>query len=152
MKRTASNSPIALLNTLPDRFFAADLPSKQLVFLVTQKIKRLDGFSKIRTKKILVVFCDDPHIRRVKRLFWGKAVTTDVVSLSYDDPPLVEILINVQQARRQAPSWGVLNEVLFLYIHGLLHVMGYDDDTLPKRRKMLNLGRSILEKVVDIGR
>jgi ssRNA-specific RNase YbeY (16S rRNA maturation enzyme) len=36
----------------------------------------------------------------------------------------------------------------FLLIHGLLHLVGYNDDTPDKRNEMLKLGRNFLDKML----
>ncbi|MBI4369291.1 MAG: rRNA maturation RNAse YbeY [Elusimicrobia bacterium] len=101
-----------------------------------------------KSKEILVVLTDDQGLKRVKGLLWGQPEISDVVSVSYGQPPLCEIIINEDQARRQTP-WGLQEEILFLYIHGLLHILGYDDNTLSKRSLMLSLGTKILYKTLQ---
>lgn len=63
-------------------------------------------------------------------------------TLSYKKPPLIEIVINVEQARRQAPG-SFKREILFLFVHGLLHAIGYDDRRPKDRALMLKLGEKI---------
>ncbi len=79
-------------------------------------------------------------------MFWGRPGVTDVVSLAYLDPPSIEIIINVEQARRQTP-WGVRQEIVFLYIHGILHILGHRDNNAKNRARMLGLGLKILRQI-----
>lgn len=99
---------------------------------------------------ILVVLGGDLDIKRLKKLFFKKEATSDVISFLYpkSSDPRVEIFINTEQARRQKPpSWPLTKEILFLYIHGILHCMGWNDKTANQRKKMLGLGQRILNKI-----
>jgi hypothetical protein len=55
-----------------------------------------------------------------------------------DLPPLGDLVISVETARRQAPLNGhdLLTELLMLTLHGTLHLMGYDDSTDAARAAM----------------
>lgn len=67
--------------------------------------------------------------------------TTDVLTfpLSEDGEPIEgEVYINVAQAKRQAKEYGVAprNEIGRLIVHGVLHLLGYEDDTKKKKLNM----------------
>jgi probable rRNA maturation factor len=83
-------------------------------------------------------------MRRLNRDYRGVDATTDVLSFSYVDEPhaadvLGEIYLSPGVARRQARELGepFPREVARLAVHGLLHVLGYEHDTPPSRRRML---------------
>jgi len=63
-----------------------------------------------------------------------------------DLPPLGDIAISVETARRQAPLNGhdLLTELLMLALHGTLHLMGYDDSTDAARAAMNGRAASVL--------
>ena len=63
-----------------------------------------------------------------------------------DLPPLGDIAISVETARRQAPLNGhdLLTELLMLALHGTLHLMGYDDSTNAARAAMNGRAVSVL--------
>ncbi|MCL6534480.1 MAG: rRNA maturation RNase YbeY [Armatimonadetes bacterium] len=63
-----------------------------------------------------------------------------------DLPPLGDLVISVETARRQAPLNGhdLLTEVLMLALHGTLHLMGYDDSTDAARAAMNGRAVSVL--------
>ena len=71
--------------------------------------------------------------------------TTDVLSFPLSDSPdpLLEgeVYVNVDCARRQARRYGVTfrNEVARLVIHGMLHLLDYDDKRESEKRKMTRL-------------
>jgi probable rRNA maturation factor len=63
-----------------------------------------------------------------------------------DLPPLGDLVISVETARRQAPLNGhdLLTELLMLALHGTLHLMGYDDSTDAERAAMNGRAASVL--------
>jgi probable rRNA maturation factor len=63
-----------------------------------------------------------------------------------DLPPLGDLVISVETARRQAPLNGhdLLTELLMLTLHGTLHLMGYDDSTDAARAAMNERAVSVL--------
>jgi probable rRNA maturation factor len=54
-----------------------------------------------------------------------------------------EILINPEQAVKQARrrKWAVREEIAFLAAHGVLHLLGYEDETPAGYREMRRLGQ-----------
>lgn len=92
--------------------------------------------------RLNVVFIDDAAIRRLNREFLGQRHTTDVLSFPLNDdgdgPLEGEVYVNLDQARRQAGEEKVTlkSEIHRLVIHGALHLVGYDDGTPVRRRRM----------------
>lgn len=66
-----------------------------------------------------------------------------------DLPPLGDVVISVETARRQAPLNGhdLLTELLMLSLHGTLHLMGYDDSTDAARAAMNGRAVSTLRRL-----
>ncbi|MDY6836265.1 MAG: rRNA maturation RNase YbeY [Chloroflexota bacterium] len=62
---------------------------------------------------------------------------------------LGEIVISYQQATRQAKEYGCppQQELARLVIHGVLHLLGFDHDTISSEKNMFSLQESILSKV-----
>jgi probable rRNA maturation factor len=81
--------------------------------------------------EISLALVDDSEIARVNREYLQHDYVTDVISFPLqleDTPPLGDVYIGVEQARRQAGEMGIGldEEILRLAIHGTLHVLGYD--------------------------
>ncbi len=126
---------------------------------MTELEKSCNSVKGVPTTNISVVLGTDRDIIRLKKMFWGKQETSDVVSFCYpenigllptndkESEPAFEILINLKQAKRQKPGrWNLGKETVFLYIHGLLHCLGWDDRTKRQRKIMLDLGKRILNQ------
>ncbi len=82
--------------------------------------------------EVSIVLCDDAFIQSLNLQYRGKNRLTDVLSFAQDDPDLLgDIVISLPTAARQAQSagWTLEDEVALLGIHGLLHLLGHDDET-----------------------
>lgn len=85
--------------------------------------------------EVSIVLVADAAIRRLNRRFLAKDRTTDVLAFPIDGAGrgrlLGEVIISVDRARVQARRAGhpVRTEVALLAVHGVLHLMGYDDHT-----------------------
>ena len=99
---------------------------------------------------------DDREIRGLNRRFLGKNRPTDVLAFGGDveeeghAPLLGEIVISWETARRQAKRLGhsLEEELSLLTIHGLLHLVGYDDSDPTESRLMHERERSLFIKFV----
>ncbi len=77
-------------------------------------------------------------IRSINRDYRNKDAITDVISFANidsddydylcDDVNLGDIFINVDRVKSQAKKYGhsIKREFVFLFIHGFLHLLGYD--------------------------
>lgn len=94
------------------------------------------------TAALNLVLVNDSAQRKLNREYRNKDKTTDVLSFSYKTDRfsdlIGEIYISVPQARRQALEYGggISDELLRLFCHGLLHVIGYDHDNPRSERAM----------------
>lgn len=115
---------------------------------------------------VTLVFVDDAAMRALNRTYRRIDKTTDVLSFGDSLPPgvsgraaaarlgagpdgviaLGDIVISGAQAARQARRrrWPLSSEVAFLAAHGVLHLLGFDDQTRAGYREMLALGRAAL--------
>ncbi len=93
---------------------------------------------------------DDPGIQTLHRDFMGDDTPTDVLSFAAESPEafpmdagagryLGDIAVSWDTAAAQGPEAGMSakEEVAFLALHGLLHLMGADDETAADRAAML---------------
>jgi len=82
-------------------------------------------------EELSIAFVDDESMRELNRKFRRKNKMTDVLTFPGDGPLLGEIVISVDQARRQAAGekHSLATEVRYLILHGILHAMGYDHET-----------------------
>lgn len=103
-----------------------------------------------RSLGMTIIFTGDAEVRRLNRAYRGKNKTTDVLSFASDEPGYAgEIIISVPEARRKARKQGIAlrDELRLLVIHGTLHLLGYDHETIGQERRMFPLQARILAKL-----
>ncbi|MCM8769286.1 MAG: rRNA maturation RNase YbeY [Candidatus Omnitrophica bacterium] len=92
----------------------------------------------LASKEITVVLVSDRAISRLNAQYLSRPQPTDVLAFELG-PDMADIIISVETAQRQAKSFrhSLEEEVLYLIIHGLLHLQGFKDSHLRSRKKML---------------
>lgn len=88
------------------------------------------------------ILVDRATMARVHGDFLAEATETDVITFPYG-----EILICPAVARDQADRLEVEDEVLLYGLHGLLHLVGYDDLTLAGAAQMSRAQDRLLKRV-----
>jgi len=93
--------------------------------------------------KINLIFTSDRKIQKLNKCYRRTDQPTDVLSFNLEQPPgrssiFGEIYISVETSKRQAGEYDTTlnDELLRLFCHGLLHVLGYDHIKAGDRRKM----------------
>jgi probable rRNA maturation factor len=110
-------------------------------------------------REVSLLFTDDRHIRTLNRHYRKVDRATDVLSFSqgegeFPDPTLLgDIVVSAETVLRRTRKNGKrpLDELFFLLVHGLLHLLGYDHETSRKdARIMRNKEKELLPLVQNI--
>jgi rRNA maturation RNase YbeY len=99
---------------------------------------------------LALVVSSDAFIAGLNRRYRGEEGPTDVLSFpAGGGEELGDIVISLDTARRQAAACGEnpADEFIRLFVHGLLHLLGYAHGTVRKKRAMFRLADSIIEGV-----
>lgn len=118
---------------------------------------------------LTVVLVDDATIHELNRQYLDHDEPTDVITfpLDADDEEaagfilpgagafrqLGEIYVSCERAAAQSGEWGSdpAREVRFLVVHGVLHLLGWDDATPEERARMLARQEAILADWAVVG-
>ena len=104
-------------------------------------------------------FADEEEIRRLNAAYRDKDAVTDVLSFpQYDDLReldneeeicLGDVVICGRVARRQAEEYGhsYERELLYLFVHSILHLLGYDHMEEEEKRQMRIREEYVMEKI-----
>lgn len=128
---------------------------EQLATHAIEKLHRSDHFS------LEVNFVDEATIHQINRQYRMIDRPTDVISFAFLDEVedeikiqgdvmvlLGEIFISVDQAKQQAKEYqhSLHRELCFLFIHGFLHLLGYDHQQKEEEEEMFRLQEEILQE------
>ena len=105
----------------------------------------------IRSGKINVVLVDSDTIQQYNRDFLQHDYPTDTISFPLDDRRSEgylegEVLACTEIAKSRAAefSWTAEEELLLYVVHGMLHLVGFDDATQEQQTVMQEKERSYL--------
>lgn len=107
---------------------------KKVATQFRKRIKSVLENLALDAQMLSVHLCDDAEIRELNRRFRKKNKATDVLSFEGDSelfvPVLGDIVISIDTAHKQAEELGhtLLDELSVLFVHGLLHLLGYDHE------------------------
>ncbi|MCR5833081.1 MAG: rRNA maturation RNase YbeY [Selenomonadaceae bacterium] len=110
--------------------------------------------------EVSITLTNDEHIHALNKKFRNIDRPTDVLSFAFresDEPEIIgsdidilgDVIISLERAKVQAEEFGhsFLREVIFLEVHGLLHLLGYDHIEEDERREMEEEQRFVMEKL-----
>ncbi|MDA0659669.1 MAG: rRNA maturation RNase YbeY [Planctomycetota bacterium] len=102
--------------------------------------------------EISVAIVDDEKMHELNRQYLDHDYPTDVLSFSLgNDPEFLEgeIIASSDTAVRMAREygWEVMEEVCLYLIHGVLHLVGYDDSTADEQIQMRVLENQYLAQM-----
>ncbi len=115
------------------------IDKRRLRTMTTKLLKTLD----CKDKEISITFVDDAQIQVINRDYLGKDRPTNVISFSLQEGDfggvnpavLGDIIISAETALADAEKGRLTldEELAFLIIHGLLHLLGYNHEgTTPQ--------------------
>lgn len=107
--------------------------------------------------RVEIAVVSDATIHDLNRQFLAHDEPTDVVTFALDGgtgfveagpPTLGEVYVSCERAADQCQEWGhtVRQELAFLVIHGVLHLLGWNDATDEERSGMLARQSTILDE------
>ena len=97
--------------------------------------------------EVSLVFVGDAQMKSLNKKYRGINKATDVLSFIYNENNFLgEIVISVPTAKKQAAkrSYPLKTELSELFTHGLLHLVGYEDETQAGYSRMLKKQKNIL--------
>ena len=102
---------------------------------------------------ISIIFCDNKTLNNFKIKYFDEDVFTDIVTFKIEDKPFLEaeLYISTEMAIENAKEFKVSldNEIIRLVSHGILHLIGYDDNNNSLSKKMFSVQEEIVEKFED---
>jgi probable rRNA maturation factor len=121
--------------------------SKINISLIKRIVEGFLKYYKIKESEISIAIVGDDVIKKLNKKYRGINKTTDILTFSGEDNFLGEIIINFAQIKRQAKQFSdnTEEELEFILVHGLLHLIGYDDKTERGGKKMKEQGERFIK-------
>jgi probable rRNA maturation factor len=135
--------------------FTINDPHKKINISLKHKMSRINKLIGCPIRKSLfydVSIVNDYEIKQINHQYRKINKPTDVISFAFYDsnsvktPLLGEIFINYQQARRQTKI-NYEYEILLLFTHGVLHLIGYDHHNKKTEKQMFELQNKIMQEL-----
>jgi len=87
----------------------------------------------LTSKEVEFILCENQYIQEINNQFRSKNTPTDVLSFPYEDmpfAPLGSIVISIDFVNEKSKLYNhsFEDELTLLYIHGILHLLGYDHE------------------------
>lgn len=138
-----SNTKIAILIPKKINF------KKSLVREIILELSKEIGFSIV---SINVSFVDKKEILELNGKYLNHHFTTDILTFNYNGSNSDldgEIIISYEDAAENAERFNISGneEYLRLIIHGILHLVGYDDQQINDKVKMKRKETSLVKKL-----
>jgi probable rRNA maturation factor len=133
----------------------AGLPARfeSLKPLIEQVAAEIYSTHNVKSFVVSISFLSDEGIARINQESLGRPGPTDVIAfdLSEDGLPLEsvgDIYISIDTAIENSARFKVTprEEILRLAVHGLLHIIGYDDSDVTAREKMTEVQEGIVRR------
>lgn len=113
---------------------------KQIIFQHNKEVGNID-----------IIFCSNNYLLEINKKFLNHHYYTDVITFPYNEKNKLsgDIFISIEQVKLNAEQFKVTfhEELYRVVIHGILHLIGYEDDTDHKRMHMHVMEDNALEQL-----
>ena len=121
-----------------------NLPEKRLV---RRWLNLVAGRASKKTGELNYIFCSDPYILTINKQYLGHDYYTDIITFDFSQDYEVagkgdelsgDIYISIDTVRYNAEEYGegFDRELHRVIVHGLLHLIGFDDTTDELQEEM----------------
>ncbi|MGX7593498.1 rRNA maturation RNase YbeY [Candidatus Karelsulcia muelleri] len=110
-------------------------------FSFKNKIEKILRYEKSNFKKIIYIFCNKKYISTLNLFFFQTKTFTDVITLKKTDrnkKKVGEIYINIDMITFHSIVFKktFYDELKRVMIHGVLHLIGYEDNNTTNKKQM----------------
>lgn len=125
---------------------------KWLLKHLCQELKKIKKHQKLLKKNLGIVLIEKQNMRELNKKYRKKNKITDVLSFAGDDDFLGDIVLCSSQVQKQAKEHKLdpSEELAYLVLHGLLHLLGYDHEaSATEAKKMFRLQDKLFADLQD---
>ena len=130
------------LEDIDFKFYGKRLNNAWLKAVATEESRKLG--------RINIIFCSDNYLLDVNLKFLQHDYYTDIITFDYCEKDILsgDLFISIDSVRDNADFFGTTfeNELNRVIVHGILHLIGYDDHTEEEQKTMRSKENYYLEK------
>jgi len=108
--------------------------------LIREWLTQIIRKHKKQVGEINIIFCNDDYVLKLNEQYLGHDTFTDIITFDFVEDKTIsgDIFISVDRMKENAKLFHVeqSTETHRLIAHGVLHLLGYKDDT-PKNKKLM---------------
>jgi probable rRNA maturation factor len=132
-------------------FYNENIDLPKLSFPSIKKwIKITIDSCKHKTGDISIIFCSDDYLLNLNQTYLNHDYFTDIITFNYNKNKIIsgDIFISVDTVRLNAIELNVTeqDEFLRVIIHGILHLLGFNDQNEDEIKEMRYSENIALEK------
>lgn len=131
---------------------------KDLAAEIRRAVEKVGELYDAADAEVSITLTDDAHIHALNREYRAVDRPTDVISFALNESeepeiaggPAIDVLgdivLSVERAKAQAAEYGhsLRREIVFLTVHGMLHLLGYDHVEEAERQEMEEEQRHVM--------
>jgi len=112
-------------------------------------VNKLTGELNFKISNLEINFISGYDIKKINKMHLNHDCATDIITFSYSsDKKNIEgeIIISIDDAKINSQKYKVsfFEEIARLVIHGVLHLLGYDDQITSKKKVMKRMENKLL--------
>jgi rRNA maturation RNase YbeY len=133
---------------------------KLRVYSITKNIKKTKIHDLVKSLSVQldfnmsnleINFISSEDIQLINKTYLNHHYTTDIITFNYSDVVKQidgEIFISIEDALTNSKKFKVTlsDELVRLVIHGVLHLLGYNDQTISDKKNMKRLENKLFSK------
>lgn len=123
------------------KFFTEDVKFEFKQKLQTRRWLRFVAGSEAKVLgDVNIIFCSDNYLLDINIKYLGHDYFTDIITFDYCEGRTLsgDLFVSVDSVAENAEFYGAqfADELNRVMVHGLLHLIGYDDHTLDEQKQM----------------
>lgn len=108
-----------------------------------QWLKKVIYCEKKKIGEINIIFISDEDILKINNSYLKNDFYTDIIAFNYNEKNKIsgDIFISIERVKENAKEFGEKfeNELNRVIVHGVLHLIGYDDKKEEEKKIIRNL-------------
>ena len=107
-----------------------------------------------KIKELSIIFCNDAYILELNKKYLNRHYFTDILTFDYCEKNYVsgDLIISIETVRSNSKKFRTkyYEELYRVIIHGILHLLGFDDKT-EEQQKIIREKEDLYLKIRHLG-